>query len=612
MPRKKSASKKAKEQQEKQLAAFQQPQQLQKQEEFKKKKSVKFQKEDNVDVLDNDTNDESDESSSSSDEDEYGELLDNETDSKINQVLSALKSNDKTLLDSSIRFFEDPEEAVRKLQANANGNTSEKNKPMYLKDYHRMNLLSGKPIIDDEEEGNYDDETGEKIKTFAETQRDERNKLLSEINDAFKTSDQEDNSDTKEDKDDSDSDNDENDDDDDEFLKKKTPKAATHEKIETKLPDPDKDQEKFLEAFLSTNAWIPRSKEDRETMKVGEEDPEAIQAEQEFDDAVENFEKVYNFRYEDANSADIISYARNQATMRRSKMNSRKKQRLKKQEKVKEEKRQHEEKVNKKKQEKINKVMDRLAEIKKAIGQDVDNEVIKKVFGDSLLNDDFDDSEWDNKMSEIFNEQFYREEEKPEWGDDDDIMKEFYDSKKKENKKTSIDNSDDDDEEEEEEESEKSKTKTQQDINNELSDENDEDENENEGQPPRKKSKKDKLKEKKAAKKAKENLKRQAEEIVQSNLVKVEDEVDADDVKSGFKKDEVKFKYREVAPESFGLTSKEILLAGDKALNEFIGLKKMAPYRPVEQINKDRRKVSKKRRLQEWRKSTFGSPDGVV
>ena len=60
--------------------------------------------------------------------------------------------------------------------------------------------------------------------------------------------------------------------------------------------------------------------------------------------------------------------------------------------------------MKKKKTATVNKVMDRLSKIKQAIGGDninVDDKTIERVFGDSLLNDDFDDADWDNKMAEI-------------------------------------------------------------------------------------------------------------------------------------------------------------------------------------------------------------------
>lgn len=46
----------------------------------------------------------------------------------------------------------------------------------------------------------------------------------------------------------------------------------------------------------------------------------------------------------------------------------------------------------------------------------------------------------------------------------------------------------------------------------------------------------------------------------------------------------------------------EILTASDAQLNEFVGLKKLAPYRAPEVKEADKRKYGKKKRLREWRK----------
>ncbi|GMM38301.1 Kri1 protein [Saccharomycopsis crataegensis] len=557
MPRKKSASKRAKEAQDKEISNENAPEET----------KTRIEEPEPSD----------DESSSSEEEDEYGDLLDNETDNQINRVLDALKSNDSSLKNKDVKFFDEPEEAVKKLEKSG---TAEKNRPMYLHDYHRINLLNGGGLADDDEEQN-----DEGLKTYAEQQKEDKDQLLSEIKNAFGDDGGNENN--------SNGDDDDDDDDDDDFLKKKERKREPI--VEAQLPNPEEDQEKFLSEFLNQHAWIPRSKNDTENLDLGTEDQDALRAEEEFDDAVENFERVYNFRYEDSTSAEIISYARSQATMRRSKMNSRKKQRVKKQEKIKEKKEKHEQNLKKKKQDKINKVMDRLAEIKKAVGEDVDTELVQKVFGESLLNDDFDDGEWDNKMNQIFDEKYYNAEEKPQWDDDDEIMQEFYDEKKNKN------DDDDDDQEDEEAEAEETQANTEE--------QQDEAEEVEEDAPPKKKSKKEKLAEKKSAKKSKESLKKQAEQIVQSNIMKVEEEVDDEESKEN--DDGPKFKYIQVEPETFGLTQKEILLADDKDLNEFIGLKKLAPYRDPNHVAKDRRKVSKKRRLRDWRKQVFDNEEGL-
>jgi protein KRI1 len=44
------------------------------------------------------------------------------------------------------------------------------------------------------------------------------------------------------------------------------------------------------------------------------------------------------------------------------------------------------------------------------------------------------------------------------------------------------------------------------------------------------------------------------------------------------------------------------LTASDAQLNEFVGLKKLAPYRPQKAKEGDLRKYGKKKRLREWRK----------
>jgi protein KRI1 len=57
-----------------------------------------------------------------------------------------------------------------------------------------------------------------------------------------------------------------------------------------------------------------------------------------------------------------------------------------------------------------------------------------------------------------------------------------------------------------------------------------------------------------------------------------------------------------VSPTTFGLTSTEILTASDAQLNDFVGLKKLAPYRARTLKDGDERRYGKKKRLREWRK----------
>lgn len=485
------------------------------------------------------------ESESSEEEDEFGELLTEDVELLIKNVLSTLKSDPKKLLNPDATFFTEG--------GSSNGDKKSKDKPIYLKDYHRMNLLSGDYKNLDDGSNEYETVDGEK--PFVVTEREERNKLLDDIKNAFNDEEEDD------------------DDNDDGFLQKKTKTRVPDEDKPVALPDPSRNADEFLSAFLDNQAWIPKKND-----KVIDLDQIDNEDEQDFDDAVEDFERAYNFRYEDPNSAEIVSYARTQATLRRGKTNSRKRARDKKNALKEQEKHDTEQALQKKKTAKLNKVMDRLAKIKEAVGDEASDETIQRVFGDSLLNDDFDDADWDGKMAEIFNEQYYDAElTKPEWDEDDEIMAEYHNGRE--------DAEDDEDDAEVEEDLEDADA------------------------PPKKKSKKDKLKEKKSAKKEKQSLKEKAEKIVEANKTRLLDEVEEERGR-GKESDPNRFRYREVSPESFGLSTREIFLADDQDLNKFISIKKFAPYRPKELATKDKRKFTKKKHLQQWRREVFKDKEG--
>ncbi|KAJ8146456.1 hypothetical protein OY671_000485 [Metschnikowia pulcherrima] len=495
------------------------------------------------------------ESSDSEIEDDYGELLTENVEKSIQQVLETIKTDPKKLLDPETKFFDDDGAVVEKKAGD---------KPIYLKDYHRMNLLSGDYKADnDNEYGTVDGE-----KPYAVVEREERDKLLADINDAFENEE----------------------DDEGDFMKKKESKKSGPEDAPVQLPDSKAHPEDFLSSFLSNEAWIPKKND-----KVIDLDEIDKDDEQDFDDAVEDFEKAFNFRYEDPNSAEIVSYARTQASLRRGKTNSRRRARDKKNAIKEQEKHEIEQALQKKKNSKINKVMDRLNKIKEAVGDDVSDEVIERVFGDSLLNDDFDDADWDSRMSEIFNEQYYGSEmTKPEWGDDDDIMAEFHAQKSEENEDEENELVDVGEEEEEDDDAEEEESKASSSGSGEDG--------------KQRKSKKDKIKEKSLAKKDKKSFKEKAQKLVEANALKLKEEVEEERGRS--RGDEIQFKYREVSPESFGLSTREIFLANDSDLNKLISIKKFAPYKPKEVALKDKRKYTKKKHLQQWRHEVFKNKEG--
>ncbi|ANB14651.1 Kri1p [Sugiyamaella lignohabitans] len=470
-----------------------------------------------------DSEEDAEDSSDDEDEDDFGELLTEDVDDGIQKVLETIRTNPKALLDPSVKFFDNSENA-----ASANGNGT--SKAMYLKDYHRQNLLSGGVHDDDEENDNEE-------KPYAIQNREDRAKLLAEINK-----------------------DDEDEEDDGDFLTKRK-EQRTIEAIE--LPDPEQDQKGFLEAYTSSKAWIP-SGIDKKTGKeivpaygdiVGDEDDE------EFDDIADDFETAYNFRYEDPNAAEIVSYARNESTLRRKGDNSRKRAREQKTELKKQEEQSKKAEVNKIKKKKVNEVLSKFEKLKEVID---DDETAAQFENMDLLEGDFDASEWDKRMEQVFNETFYSKKDKNFAGDD------------------KADEEDKDDETKEEPDEPKENIK------------------EAEDEEPERRSRKDKHE----AKKEKQKMRQIAEQFVEANLDLALEQEKIDLVSSG-----TKFRYREVSPDSYGLTARDILLADDKDLNEFVGIKKLAPFRDEEKKKHDRRKYAKKRRLREWRKAVFSTED---
>ena len=535
MPRKKSAAKKAREAAAREAAAKEAALQ-------DNNKSYK-----DVDIVENKDVPSDTESSSTSEEeeDDYGDLLTEDIEKGINNVLEAIKNNDTSkLLDPKVKFFEnEPAELSKKVKSQ---------KPIYLKDYHRMNILSGDALKSDDEL-----ETVDGQKSFVVQQRDERNKLLDEIKNAM-------------------DDNSDDDDDDDGFLKKKeVNKVDASNTTNNKLSY--ENDEQFLKDFMSQHAWIPK-----EGDKVIELDATGQSDDEDFNNAVEDFENAYNFRYEDPNSAEIISYARNQATLRRSKTSSRRRKREEEKivkDKIKKDK---ESKIQKKKTKKVNKLTDVLEQLQKEFGAKIEPHMVDKITK-TLMNSDYKENEWDDVIAELFNEEFYnKDSEKPTWNDDEEEVNDYY-----------LDEED-----------------------NEKAEQNEEERNDADDKVSDKKSKKEM---KNAAKKEKKKLAEMVENAVEANKLAIIDEVENDELNErGRSKnrdnaddsDGIKFRYREVSPESYGLTTREIFAADDADLNEFISLKKFAPYRSKELRNKDKRKVTKARRIKEWRKKTFNDENG--
>ncbi|KAG5361120.1 Protein KRI1 [Yarrowia sp. C11] len=479
---------------------------------------------------DNNNDDESD--STSEEEDDNADLVTEDVDAAIANVIATIRNNPGKLLEKNVKFFDEIKEGE--------GETTKKEKPMYLKDYHRQNILDGGLTAEGEfPEGEFPE--GEK--PYAIQQEEDRAKLISEMH-----------------ADDEDEDDDE--DGEDGFL---TKRKEQREIEEVELPNPEEDGDGFLDKFVSSKAWM--TKDDVPTYDELVEDEE-----DEFDEKADDFEQEYNFRFQEEDGKEIVSYGRNQDTVRRTADNSRKRQRESKAERKAEEKREREADKARFKKLMVKDVVKKMEALKKHIGEDASRFTAEDFEGD------FDDTEWDRRMQQVFNDEFYGDgDSKPTWDDDIDMGG------------IEVEESDDDEDGDEEETEEKE---------------------EEEDEAPA-------LSNRKLKQLEKQQKKKEAKDILEKATAFVEDNVDL-----AIEKEEArgrkpiredseapKFRYREVSPESYGLTANDILMADDKQLNEYVGLKKLASWRGAEKKAKDQRKYGKKKRLKDWREQVFKKRD---
>jgi protein KRI1 len=475
-------------------------------------------------------------------------------------TLKALKSKDPAIYNKDVTFYKPFEETEAVV-------TEQKEKPMYLRDYHRENLLKGN-IGDEEEDA--------PPRTYAQEQEDMKKDLVGQMHAAAEEA---------------------SDDDEEEggfLIPKSKPQPVANGvhpsragRVKLDIANADKDQDNFLSNYMEARAWVPATSTARFQPMESDDEEE--------DERAEKFEAAFNMRFEDPQGSNEVlkSYARDviaQKSVRREEINSRKKQRDAQREKKEAEKRERDEERARLRKLKIDEMEEKLQKIKKAAG--IRGKAVKDEDWTKVLDEDWDDNAWEAKMNEKFGEEYYAEKDvvgsdsegeetkkskvkKPKWDDDIDIKDLVPDFK--------------DDEEEEK------PVFT-------LSDSENEDMDDDET-ATKAKSGKDRKEERNAKKKAARLERKKIEELVDSKM-------DVDLALPSTGKQASKFRYRETSPTSFGLSARDILMASDTALNQFAGLKKMATFRDVDKKRKDKKHLGKKARLRQWRKETFGNEDG--
>lgn len=492
--------------------------------------------------------------------------------------MQAIKNKDPRIYDPNTKF-------ITALDEDGVATKDKKEKPMYLRDYHRERYMAGDTGADIGEEA-------DQPKTFVQEQADLKKDILAEIN-AAGAGDS---------------------DDDEDFIKAKPGESAAtedgvhpsrKEKVKAAELDvslADKDPELYLSNYMASRAWIPETSSRWEAFES--DDGEG-------NDDADEWEAAYNLRFEDpAKSNEVLqSYSRKVVearSVRRDDVKGRKKQRQLEKERKEEEKRQRHEERARLKRLKIEEAEEKLKKIKKAAGlrgKELGEEELMKMLGGSWDND-----KWEEEMNKRFGEEYYAEAEEISGSDEEDAGK----SRKKKPKKPKWDDDIDikdiiPDFEDEEDKPDISLADIEDGV--EEGDANDQLSDDDERPSKKRKTTKEHKAERQASKQAARKERSKIEALVEHQM-----ELEDPTVLALSKKNKkaagaetAGFRYRETSPQSFGLTPRDILLApSDAALNDFAGLKKLATWRHPDKKKKDRKNLGKKARLREWRREVFG------
>ncbi|KAL1916494.1 uncharacterized protein VTP21DRAFT_5685 [Calcarisporiella thermophila] len=519
-------------------------------------------------------------------EDEFGELVTPEIDAQILKTIAAIRTKNPKIYENNTAFFSD--EAVENARKKWKEKQTTAEKPVRLKDYHRKVLLEDGGIIE-EEDGN------------AMTHTEEQEAIRKEVTAAFHAST-------------GDGDEEDMEEEGDNFFQKRVKSKEELEEeeeayrqflLENMTEDNgmeafqewrnyqnnsqiDED-EKFLMDYILNRGWIDKSAKRVPSYQeiVGEhhdtEDEEQLEE-------ADRFESQYNFRFEEQGATEIMTYSRNVEGSVRRKDDKRKQKREALKQRKEEEKLQKKEELKRLKNLKKKEIFEKLKQIQEITGN-------TSVGLDEVdLEGEFDPDKYDEKMSKMFDDDYYEQEDKnakPTWDDDIDIS-DIVGNEVESSAKVAPNVQSEVEETAAPEDGKKKKKKKKKEKEKQPDEDGDfimdadylpggdaYDEGTTQGHEATSSKAGDKI--------SKKDFEKYLEEYHQ---------LDYEDMVGD---QPTRFKYRQVKPASYGLTPVEILLADDQELNEFVSLKKIAPYRPPEKEEHDLRKYSKKKRLRMFR-----------
>ncbi|KAJ8283778.1 hypothetical protein COCON_G00026280 [Conger conger] len=370
------------------------------------------------------------ESDSESDEDSEVEL-DPRLEKDFYRTLSLLKKKDPKIYQQDAKFYTAQESSG---DSDDQPSTSKKQeKPMFLKDYERKVILEkGGKYEDEDDESDAEDVARRMERDASPSYMQEQRELKESFQKFVQDSDDEGGEGdgdsqlltkrikTQEEKDKEEVDY-------MEWLKGQAELEGAEEVQDMRYlrdywNDPQLDErEKFLRDYVLNKGYLEEDEEDRVPSydEIVQEDVEDSEEEGEsFLERQEDFERHYNFRFEEPDGNEIKTYPRTIATSVRTKDERRKRKREEVKERKIKEKEQKQAQLKQLKNLKRSEIMEKLRRLQDLTGN-------KQLgFGEGDLEGDFDPQQHEQLMQKFFGDEYYGqgEEEKPQFDDEEEDL----------------------------------------------------------------------------------------------------------------------------------------------------------------------------------------------
>ncbi|XP_076238119.1 protein KRI1 homolog [Calliopsis andreniformis] len=536
--------------------------------------------------------------SSGSSEDEEESKLTEQFDKEFYKTLAYLKNKDPKIYNQEVTFFDETNKTQEELSEKKKQKTTEKSKKekaVFLRDYERKIIVERDGKYSDSEDESDLKKSKKESKNITYVQEQEQ------LKESFKNAlddEEEEDADLLKPKSKSEIEKEKEEADYKEWLKGQESNINEKEQEELKplrdfWSNPNLDEnERFLRDYILNNKYL-----DTEYSGLALDDAHVHDSDENLSEDERNIEKQeefehkYNFRFEEPDQEFIKRYPR---TMENS---LRRKDTRRAQKRAEVKKRKEEEKLKKKEELKQLKALKR-KEIEEKIGklkEITGNEDIQ--FNDMDLEGDFDPAEYDRKMTEIFNDDYYA-------GGEEDVKPEFPDIDEELEIEDTWDSYNPGEAPYEANGEEESGMPHCEDPNFNMDADYDplkSAQEEIEGTKKRKRRRKTKFAELIAKEKPKfdpAQYKSYEEYFDKYYSLDYEDMIG--DIPC-------RFKYRKVVPNDYGLSVEEILMADDKELNKWCSLKKALQYKPEHAELNDVRMYKQKARNEALKKNVLRS-----